>query len=145
MDVAQITANALPFLMAYVVQLFSRSLHQLTDNVIKVLLPKDEVLEGYPRDFAVELAIHVHGQLNFILSILLSTVSALALTLTSKRPTIVVIAAFGLLVLIVAWIFRWQTLSVDESQRKKRDKEMFWVSLATTTVMLVTTLYARSL
>lgn len=144
MDIAQFVANALPFLMAYVIQFLKAGVPQIAENTLRVLLPKSFVLEGKSRGYCISLTVHVYRQLSFILSVLLSAVSALALTLTSERRVVAVVVAFLLIAVAAVWVMRWQTLSADEAQRNRRDTEMAWASFLTTTLMLLVTLYARA-
>ncbi len=144
MDTAQLVANALPFLMAYVIQLLKAGVPQITENTLRVLLPKGFVVEGKSRMYCISVTVHVYRQLSFILSTLLSAVSALALTLTSERRVVAVVVVFLLIVVAAVWVLRWQTLSADEAQRDRRDSEMAWASVLTTTIMLIVTLYARA-
>ncbi|MDQ3816402.1 MAG: hypothetical protein M3362_01775 [Acidobacteriota bacterium] len=143
MDAAQLVANALPFMMAYVIMLLKSGIPQIAESTFKLVLPEGVSIEGTARKCAVDLAVHVYRQLSFILSVLLSTVSALALTLTSQRRVLAVLVTFTLLTVIAVWVMRWQTLSANPQQRARRDKEMGFTSFATTTIMLLATLYAR--
>src|SRR5207245_3421320 len=85
MDIAQILANSLPFLMAYAIQGLEAGMPSLVTNTLRVLLPEDVQIQGFPRQTAIKLAVHVYHQFSFIFSVLLSTVSALGLTLVSKK------------------------------------------------------------
>ena len=132
MDTAQIVANALPFILAYVIIGLKHGIPQLADGALRVVLPEGVRIQGNARKHAIDLTVHIYSQLSFILSLLLSTVSALALTLISQRRVSTVIVTFLLVVLIVLWVLRWQTLGANASQRSGRDKEMSWASIAST-------------
>src|SRR5260370_4786729 len=123
MDASQILANALPMMMAYVVMWLRTGIPQLTESTVRVILPDGVRLEGHARTYAVELAIHVYRQLSFVVSLLLSTVSALALTLTSNRKIVAGIVVFLLLSTVVLWLLRWQTLSANPAQIPSRTKQ----------------------
>jgi uncharacterized membrane protein len=143
MDAAQLVANALPFMMAYVIMALKSGIPQIAESTFKLVLPEGVSVEGTVRKCAIDLAVHVYRQLSFILSVLLSTVFALALTLTSQRRLLAVIVTFTLLTVVAAWVLRWQTLSSTPGQREQRDKEMGRASFAATTIMLIATIWAR--
>jgi hypothetical protein len=143
MDTAQVVANSLPFVMAYLLQLLNVATPQLAENTLKLLCQGKVSLENEWRDLFIGFALHLYRQISFVSSTLLSTVSALALSLASGKPLFGVIASFVLLIELVLWLGRWQTLAVSEEQRPRRDKEMTYASLATTTLMLMVTFLAR--
>jgi hypothetical protein len=145
MDTAQLVANALPFMMAYVIMGLKAGIPRIAASTFKLVLPEGVSIEGHSRTYAIDLAVHVYRQLSFILSTLLSTVSALALTLTSQTPVVAVLVTFSLIAVIATWIFRWQTVSSAPEERQRRDREMGIASFIVTTVMLIATLYARDL
>jgi hypothetical protein len=143
MTASEVVATSLPFAMAYLVQVLRPAMPRLADNTLQALLGKGERFEGAAREWAVQLAIHFYAQVTFIITVLLSTVSAMALTLTSPVPMIGVLVAFVLLTIILLWFFRWQTLASSRSERRKRDWEMALVAPAVTTLMLMATITAR--
>lgn len=144
MDASQIVANCLPFLMAYILQFLKVQMRLLAENTLKILAGDGVEITGVPKEIAIKLALHFYKQLSFMLSVLLSTVSALALTLGSKRPLVGVLVAFSLLVLVAVWLLRWQTLGTgDAAQRERLDKEMSAAAYANTTLMLAATIAAR--
>jgi hypothetical protein len=145
MDMAQIVSNTLPFGLSYGIMILKRGIPQLADGALRVVLPPGVRLEGNARRYAIDLTLHVYSQLSFILSLLLSTVSALALTLISDRRVAAVLVTFLLIIMVLCWVLRWQTLGANPAQRAGRDREMSIASFIATTVMLFTTLYARGL
>ena len=143
MDSAQILANALPFLMSYVLLLVRTGTRPLAENMIRVILPDSRAIDGYPREFAVTLALHFYTQLSFVFSLLLSSVAALGLTMASPRPLLSGVVVFLFLVTFAVWFGRWQTLGVGAADRTRVDHEMTVVSWVSTSVMLSLTLWAR--
>jgi len=145
MDIAQILANSLPFLMAYAIQGLEAGMPSLVTNTLRVFLPEDVQIQGFPRQTAIKLAVHVYHQFSFIFSVLLSTVSALGLTLVSKKREVGILVGFVLIVGTGMWIARWQPLArgLDETEGAKCDKEMRCAARCTITLMLFATLYAR--
>lgn len=142
MDSEQLLANLLPFLMSYAIQ-FLKNPKPLAENMAKALCPKDRVINGFPFDFAINLAIHFYSQVSFFLSSILSIVAALALTLSSERPLCGIVGIVVALFYSAAWFFRWQTIALIESKREIRDKEMKIASFTITSFMLILTLIAR--
>src|SRR5437879_10828530 len=85
MDIAQILANSLPFLMAYAIQGLEAGMPSLVTNTLRVLLPEAVQIQGFPRQTAIKLAVHVYHQFSFIFQALLSNQSSLVLTLVSTK------------------------------------------------------------
>ncbi|MGX6998137.1 hypothetical protein [Caballeronia sp. KNU42] len=133
----------LPFLLSYLIQALAKGVPTIAQNTLTIILPRDTKLQGVPHDLAITLAIQVYRQVSFLVSVLLSTVSAMALTLTSTVPAIGVLAAFLLVGLVAVWFFRWQTLGANPNERESRDRQMKFGSLTTTTIMMIATLWAR--
>jgi hypothetical protein len=142
----ELIAESLPFLMAYMVQLLEPGMRPLASNTLKAMLEDGVSVTGRPRDIAVDLALHFYKQFAFIIAMLLSTVSAIILTVIGPKPIFAVLGTVILIVAILLWVLRWQTLGAgnDLNVRVKHEMEMRWASGITTTVLLLLTLYVRS-
>ena len=145
MEASQVVANLLPFLLAYVIQFLKIGIKPIARNTLRILLPEGVELGELSVETAIELATHVYSQVSFIFSVLLSTVSALALSLSSERKVAAILAAFVLIVVSAVWVGRWGTLAVQQNSEtiRRRAYEMKIAAYGTTTLMMVTTIYAR--
>lgn len=145
MDVPLMVSSSLPFFMSYLLQFLKGQMGRtLAENSLRVISGSKVVIDGIFKELAVNLAMHFFGQLSFVLGALLSTVSALTLTLTSKRPFLCGLVVFVLLTVLATWVLRWQTLGAEGPvQRAKLDKEMSWASYFNTTLMLLVTVWSR--
>ena len=82
----ELIAESVPFLMAYLVQSLQSGMRRLAENTLRSMLPDDCVMDGYPREIAVDLSVQFYRQFSFIVAVLLSCVSSIVLTVTSVRP-----------------------------------------------------------
>ncbi len=145
MQISNLIATSLPFLMAYALLALEFGMRPLAENTLKTLLPEKRVLEGWPRDVAINLALHFYRQFSFIGSAFLATASALAFTIGSKDKQLTAVAVtFIVIIVAVVWVFRWQPLAraADERLHAKYDNEMKMASIGTTSIMLALSLYA---
>lgn len=143
MKSGDLVAISLPFLMAYVLQGLRLAGDRLAGSVLDRIAEGRAQLKGEARLLCVETALVFHRQVSFFGSVLLSTVSALALAVQASEPTVAVLAAFLLLLLLGAWYARWQIFSVPDDLRVPRQKEMNNAVWAATTVLFAATLFGR--
>jgi len=144
MDSAQLIANSMPFLMAYLVQVLKPGIAVIARNTLKVVLPDTISLDDDMKEIAVDLAVHFYRQLSFFIAVLLSTVAALGLSMSANAPLPGFLSVFALLGVSAGWVLRWNTLAASTAEeRRSRENEMSVASYAITTLMLLSTLTAR--
>jgi hypothetical protein len=147
MTPVEVIAVITPFVLAYIIQWLSRHMRELANGVLRLTLKPEEEVTGFAKECAIELAVKFYGYVSFIVSILISTVSALAYVLQAK---VQFLAYFIVVVFIVELLFfflRWHPMNIPPGieEAKKRSREMSYASVLTTTGMMIVTVAAKLL
>jgi hypothetical protein len=135
MWVQRAIGDALPFLMAYALQIFRLASRPLAESMLTKVSGQGVIFQGTGRDVAVELAISFYRQVSFFASLALSAASALALGLRAGSPIPGTVAAFLVMVAFPIWFARWQPFAVADDRLLSRAREMAWGSVAITTIL----------
>lgn len=145
MTAVGVVALATPFVLSYLIQLLSSHMKNLAAGVLRLRLGPEEELSGFAKECAIDLAVSFYRYISFIVSVLLSTVSAMAYILQTSVQLLAFVAAALFIAEIIVFFFRWHPMSIQPNAGEvvKRGREMFAASVATTTIMLVLTIAAK--
>lgn len=89
-----------------------------TRSELPVVIAGEPQISDEVKRFGIDLAVHVFGQVNFLTSIILATVSFIGLTVDagSRWRGLSALLAVFCIVLLAWWAFQWQDLKPSELQ-----------------------------
>ena len=135
----------LPFLMAYIIQSLHLTKNRLITNLITLSSPRNATLDVDVQNLVTQVTKGFFDQFSFIISMLLSAISALVFTLNSIKPWLGAIVTFIMIVIIFIWIIRWQPLAEKNEHKERHSREMIASALFVNSVLLFTTLVSNSI